>query len=223
MRTDFITGAFSALVLHLGFIYGGEYLFGVKKAVAAPPDMAGNIIDLREPEPEVPPIMIEEPSTTFEPLPPELMMATLREPTPSIHTLGILTQQVSPLKSRPPMIGGSMTHLIPITQNGGGPPAGIADGIIDVMKLDSTPIVRFQQQPDIPVAFKRKAEQGEIVAQLTVNQHGRVVEVKILEATHRELEKPSMEALYKWVFTPGMKDGQAVSFRMRQPLRFTIN
>lgn len=222
MRSDLIAGAFSAVSLHAIFIVGGDYFFGATPIQAAPQTIWMAIPP--EPEPEQPlpePPLVEAHNNTPEPLPAHLLAATLVEPPPSIHVVSLVTQYVTPQQYRPPSL--TPSHLIPHAPATAVPTPSSGDGIVDAIHLDSVPSVRVQVQPSIPVTFKRKAESGEVIAELVVNARGRVESVSIIRASHRELESPCMDALYKWVFTPGLKDGNPVPFKMRQPLRFSVN
>lgn len=222
MRKDLIAGAFSAVSLHAIFIVGGDYFFGATPVQAAPQAISVPIRTDNEPEPPLPePPAVDTPDDTQEQLPLDLIAATLVEPPPTVHVISMVTQYVTPQKHRPP--GTSIHHLIPPITGTHAPPSPANDGVLDILSLDSTPSVRVQVQPAIPLAFKRKGEAGEVLAELVVNASGKVESVSILRSTHRELEAPCMDALYKWVFTSGLKDGKPVPFKMRQPLRFSLN
>ena len=56
-----------------------------------------------------------------------------------------------------------------------------------------------------------------------VNAQGRVEEVQIENSSRVEFEKPALEAIRKWRFRPGVKDGKDVATYLRCPIAFRVN
>ena len=52
---------------------------------------------------------------------------------------------------------------------------------------------------------------------------GTVEDPRVQRASRPEFERPALDALRKWKFKPGVKDGQAVRTYMKLPIRFRIN
>jgi protein TonB len=50
-----------------------------------------------------------------------------------------------------------------------------------------------------------------------------VEDPRVEQSTRQEFEKPALEAVKKWKFKPGMKEGKAVRTFMRLPLQFKIS
>ena len=55
-----------------------------------------------------------------------------------------------------------------------------------------------------------------------VDRDGSVRDVKTVSASHPGFEKAATEALEKWKFEPGQKDGKAVKTRLQIPIIFEI-
>lgn len=226
MRTDLIIGIVAALSLHAGFIYGGELLFGTDKEEEQMVviDEVSLIEQEEPPPPPPPPVEGEESDEPVEILPEEFLAATIGEPPPSAAAMGALVQVVRPDRPRPPRPDGMERFSVPTGAQTAAAAAGdAATNLFDISQLDSQPVPTARVNPVYPFGLQRAGTEGNVVARLKVNEEGRVVEVVIESSTHREFEKPAMDALYRWRFSKGLKDGKPVSFTMRQPLNFTIN
>lgn len=112
-----------------------------------------------------------------------------------------------------------------------GVPWGTIDGetlnatrpsVISVNSLDRTPMVRAQETPRYPDSAKKEGLTGTVDVEFIVGPAGDVRNVQILSATNPVFEEPTRRAISKWRFEPGRKDGQVVSFRMRQPITFSL-
>lgn len=75
----------------------------------------------------------------------------------------------------------------------------------------ASPIVVRQVDPEYTPEATRKGIQGEVWIEAVVDVEGRVVEPRLLRGLpDEELNRRAMEAIQRWVFRPGMKDGQPV-------------
>lgn len=226
MRTDLIIGIITALGLHAGFIYGGEVIFGKEKSQEEVVVIEEVSLLDQEEEPPPPPPQVdgEESNEPVEILPEEFLAATIGEPPPSATAMGALVQVVRPDRPRPPRPDGMERFSVPTGAQTAAQAAGSAAiNIFDISQLDTQPQPRVQIPPEYPFALKRAGVTGRVVARITVNEQGRVVEVIIESSTQRDFEKPVIDALYKWRFSQGMKDGKPVPFYMRAPFDFNIN
>ncbi len=70
----------------------------------------------------------------------------------------------------------------------------------------------------------RNASPGEIrtTHQFLLTEDGRVEDPRVENSARPEFEKPALEAVRRWRFKPGMKDGAAVKTHMRLPMRFRV-
>lgn len=224
MRTDLIIGIITALGLHAGFIYGGEVIFGKEKSQEEVVVIEEVSLLDQEEEPPPPPPQVdgEESNEPVEILPEEFLAATIGEPPPSATAMGALVQVVRPDRPRPPRPDGMERFSVPTGAQTAAQAAGdAATTIFDISQLDSQPVPTVRVQPTYPFALARAGTDGNVVARLRVSEQGRVVEVIVESSTHREFEKPAIDALYKWRFSQGLKDGKPVQFWMRQPLSFS--
>lgn len=93
----------------------------------------------------------------------------------------------------------------------------------EISDLDKAPFPILQIAPIYPTAMKRANVRGKVIAEFIVTKRGRVVRISITEASHKEFEKPVIEALRRWQFEPGIKDDEAVNTRVRIPFNFTLD
>jgi periplasmic protein TonB len=55
-----------------------------------------------------------------------------------------------------------------------------------------------------------------------LDETGRVEDPRVENSTRPEFEKPALDAIRKWRYSPGMKDGQAVRTYIKVPIRFKM-
>lgn len=94
---------------------------------------------------------------------------------------------------------------------------------LDISLVDMIPQVRRQAPPRFPVAFRQKGRGGEAVVDFVVDEKGIARNVFAIRATHSEFAAAASEAVAKWQFSPGRKDGKAVRTHMQVPVVFTLD
>ncbi len=96
--------------------------------------------------------------------------------------------------------------------------AGMNDlAIFDIADLDKGPQVIAAISPRTAGLPKIS---GTVVVLFIVNENGQAVDARIESAHHREFEKATLDAVKRWKFRPGMKDGAPVSSYVRQAIPF---
>ena len=65
--------------------------------------------------------------------------------------------------------------------------------------------------------------EGSVTLVFVLDEDGRVEDPRVENSTRPEFEKPALEAVRKWRFQPGMKDGQPVRTYIRVPIRFSVS
>jgi len=89
--------------------------------------------------------------------------------------------------------------------------------------LDNTPRTRAQIAPVYPYEARLAGRPGEVWVAFTVDETGLVRNPHVLRSTDPVFEKPTLQAVAKWRFEPGRKDGRVVRFRMSVPVAFAVN
>lgn len=101
-----------------------------------------------------------------------------------------------------------------------GKTAEAADAIFSIGDLDQTPRVVYQPSPEYPADMKRKKMQGTVHILFLVDAGGSVQNPTVQKSTHPAFERPALQAVRKWRFEPGKRNGQAVQFKMKVPVTF---
>ena len=88
--------------------------------------------------------------------------------------------------------------------------------------LDGAPSVVFKVEPEYSEEARKAKWQGTVVLSLIVDEEGRPQEIKVVRALGLGLDQKAIEAVQKWEFKPGMKDGHAVPVQATVELNFSI-
>lgn len=222
MKRDLLIALFLAAFFHVAILFG-ELLF---QKPATQEVMTTTVeVDLftetkQEEEKEEPPEVLEG---DVEFLPEEFMAASIGEPPPSAVALGSLVMTVRADKPRPPRPEGMQRFTVPTTSQTGQGAAGIQQlDIFDVSELDQKPNWRIQPNLQYPFNLKRTGTTGSVVARWTCDEKGNVINVQIINSTHREFEQSVISALNRGKMTPGLRKGKPVKFAVQQTFDFNM-
>lgn len=215
-RMPLIIGIATALVLHVGVI------FGIRRSLPkGPPRNLDTAItvslvmpDLRDlEEPEQRPTD-NRPETRFEAvLTPRLMDV------PTVTTSMDFVQPVdfttivdkSSLKAGEIVIPDSARNL-----------AGQMGTIFNLADLDRRPEIVLQPDMNYPLDLKRAGVGAHLIVEFIVDETGVTHDPVIIETTMPGFENAARNGILKWRFRPGMKNGAKVSSRMRVPIEFKV-
>jgi len=95
--------------------------------------------------------------------------------------------------------------------------------IFELKDLDNNPRRLVAIPPIYPFQFKREGIEGWVKLVVIIDERGKVIKATVKESSHREFERPSIEAVLQWKFEPGTKNGKAVKVRRIQPLSFKLS
>lgn len=98
----------------------------------------------------------------------------------------------------------------------------VADEAFDVADLEKRPEPVSQVAPTYPAELRKARVEGVVTLVFLLDETGRVEDPRVENSSRPEFEKPALEAIRKWRFSPGMKSGQAVRTYIRLPLRFRV-
>jgi periplasmic protein TonB len=162
--------------------------------------------------------VLQAPSSPDEPPPPPPVEEEPPEPEPN------LAESQEPLTITVDLemavgAGGAM----PMNLLGGSAEAArdIAQAL-DVSELDKPPALIAAVPPRYPLELRRARVEGTVALVFLLTEEGRVEDVRVESSSRPEFEQPAMEAIRRWRYKPGMKDGEAVKTYMRQPIRFSV-
>lgn len=171
---------------------------------------------------DLPPIEEDEPQKVVDPIdePPSQQMAPPSQlDLPSLVPVDAFTQPLTP----PPPPGMTMTDTvtIPVTN----PNHNWRNSIPNVFtpdQLSQRPAARVQPQPAYPYEMSRAGISGDVTVEFIISEHGDVIDARVIRSSHREFEVSAMQAVMKWKFKAGRKDGKAVKVRASQLLEFNL-
>jgi periplasmic protein TonB len=99
---------------------------------------------------------------------------------------------------------------------------GLQQEAFDVSDLEKRPEALSQVPPAYPPELRRAKIEGVVTIVFLLTEEGRVDSPKVETSTRPEFEKPALDAISRWRFRPGMKDGEAVRTYIRVPIRFRV-
>jgi protein TonB len=96
------------------------------------------------------------------------------------------------------------------------------DEIFNFDDLDTKVRVMSQIPPVYPARMRSQGISGRVTIEVIVDREGRVKDPKIIESTRSEFEEPTINALMRWKFEPGIKNGTKVPSRVRYTIPYTL-
>lgn len=79
-----------------------------------------------------------------------------------------------------------------------------------------------QETPEYPRAMRRYGLRGQVLIDFTVDTAGKVQNPVIFQSDNPAFDEPALEALRKWKFEPGTRDGKPVALQQRVPIIFQL-
>ncbi|MGJ8651612.1 MAG: energy transducer TonB [Opitutaceae bacterium] len=94
--------------------------------------------------------------------------------------------------------------------------------IFDINDLDKKPKSVKQVAPIYPMDATRRGLSGYVNVQFIIDKRGNVVNVKVTSSSDKIFDKPTIDALRQWKFTPGEKGGRVVTTRAETRIPYEI-
>jgi len=98
----------------------------------------------------------------------------------------------------------------------------VREDTFDVADLEKRPEAVSQVAPAYPAELRKAKVEGVVTLVFVLDETGRVEDPRVENSSRPEFEKPALDAIRKWRFSPGQKDGQAVRTYIRIPMRFRV-
>lgn len=99
----------------------------------------------------------------------------------------------------------------------------VQEDTFDVADLEKRPEAVSQVAPAYPADLRKAKVEGVVTLVFVLDETGRVEDPRVEISTRPEFEKPALDAIRKWRFSPGQKDGQPVRTHIRIPMRFRVS
>jgi TonB family protein len=94
---------------------------------------------------------------------------------------------------------------------GPGSGGGYGGGVYRVGGGISAPTILYQVEPEYSEEARKAKYNGEVTLTVVVDATGQVKNVKVVRGVGMGLDEKAIEAVSKWKFKPGMKNGQPVA------------
>jgi periplasmic protein TonB len=88
---------------------------------------------------------------------------------------------------------------------------GFAGGVYAIGKGVSSPIILHKVEPEYSEEARKTRWQGVVQLSVIVDETGHPRDIKVAQALGLGLDQKAIEAVEKWLFKPGMKDGKPVA------------
>ncbi len=86
----------------------------------------------------------------------------------------------------------------------------------------SAPVPLYKIDPDYSEEARKAKYQGTVVLAIVVDEHGNPKDVRVVKPLGLGLDQKAIEAVSKWRFRPGMKDGHAVAVAATIEVNFRL-
>lgn len=105
---------------------------------------------------------------------------------------------------------------------GPGEGGGVGGGVYRVGGGVSAPSVLYKVDPEYSEEARKAKYSGTVLISLIVDPQGKAQNIRVVRSLGLGLDEKAMEAVAKWKFKPGMKNGQAVAVQATIEVNFRL-
>mgnify|MGYP001768288323 CR=1 FL=1 len=98
----------------------------------------------------------------------------------------------------------------------------VKEETFDISELEKRPEAVSQVTPTYPAELRKAKIEGSVTLVFVLSEDGRVEDPRVEKSSRPEFERPALEAIRRWRFSPGEKDGRPVRTYIRQAMRFRV-
>ena len=120
-----------------------------------------------------------------------------------------------------PVEGGGRNHITQVYKTDNSDDPGNPDQVHELQETDEKPRPTLQIEPIYPAELKKRKIGGRVDIEFVVDEQGNVIDAIATRSVHPDFERPALDAIRRWKFTPGKVNGKPVKVRVRAPLVFT--
>lgn len=132
----------------------------------------------------------------------------LRSPSVTTIAVDVATPTASPLKGIEPATRDALATV----------PASS-----DRAAIDAPPAYLDNPNPIYPPLARQRGWQGDVLVQVSVDSHGKVVKTTLKQSSgHRVLDKSALKQVRTWQFSPALKGDMAVAGEVTVPIYFRL-
>ncbi|MEO8597580.1 MAG: energy transducer TonB [Candidatus Solibacter sp.] len=105
---------------------------------------------------------------------------------------------------------------------GPGEGGGVGGGVFRVGGGVTAPSLLFKVEPEYSEEARKAKYQGTVLLYVEVDPSGKAINMRVLHSLGLGLDEKAMEAVKKWKFKPGVKDGKAVTVQAQIEVNFRL-
>jgi protein TonB len=105
---------------------------------------------------------------------------------------------------------------------GPGEGGGIGGGVYRIGGGVSTPVAIYRVEPEYSEEARKAKFQGTVVLSIVIDEHGMPTQFKVVRPLGLGLDEKAIEAVQKWRFKPGYRDGKAVAVLATVEVNFRL-
>ena len=105
---------------------------------------------------------------------------------------------------------------------GPGEGGGFGGGVFRVGGGVTAPALIYKVEPEYSEEARKAKYQGTVLLYVQVDPAGKAINMRVLHSLGLGLDEKAMEAVRKWKFKPGMKDGKAVTVEAQIEVNFRL-
>lgn len=105
---------------------------------------------------------------------------------------------------------------------GPGEGGGFGGGVYRVGAGVSSPMIIYKVEPEYSEEARKAKFQGTVIISAIVDVDGILKDIKVVRALGLGLDEKAIEAIQKWRFKPGVKDGKPVAVHVSIEVNFRL-
>ena len=105
---------------------------------------------------------------------------------------------------------------------GPGEGGGFGGGVFRVGGGVSAPVLLYKKEPEYSEEARKAKYQGTVVLYVEVDPSGKAVNMRVVRSLGLGLDEKAMEAVKRWKFKPGAKDGKPVTVAATIEVNFRL-
>lgn len=105
---------------------------------------------------------------------------------------------------------------------GPGEGGGIGGGVYRVGGGVSAPVPLYKVEPEYSEEARKAKYQGTVILSIVIDEQGRPRDIRVIRPLGLGLDEKAIEAVSKWRFRPGYKDGKPVAVQAQVEVNFRL-
>ncbi len=105
---------------------------------------------------------------------------------------------------------------------GNGSGGGMGGGVYKIGGGVSAPALTLKVEPEYSEEARKAKFQGTVMLEIVVDEHGMPRNIRVVRPLGLGLDEKAIEAVQKWRFRPGMKDGKPVATQAQVEVNFRL-